>query len=98
VIRLAAVLVFLQMADVATTMVGIAAGAVEKNPVGVWLLGAGVWGLLVAKALVTGSILVLAWRVSVSPENGRAWARAMLGWSCLIMAGVVAWNGWVIVA
>ena len=90
--RWASCLVFLQMLDVFTTMLGLAHGAVEANPLGRLVLAAGPWGLLGIKLLATaGMILVAAWthRRGVA---GRRWAVAFMAWPCVVMACVVAWN------
>lgn len=90
-IRWAAGLIVLQLLDVLTTYIGLARGASEANPVGVILLGAGPWLLIVAKVAGTGLILYVCARIAEKP-GGPPWARAGLVWSCFVMVGVVLWN------
>lgn len=91
-IRLAALLVFVQVADVVTTLVGLSVGASEDNPVVVRLLEGGPWLFLVAKVVGTGLILVTAAYVAENVPHGSVWARHWLLWSCVFMLGVVLWN------
>lgn len=71
-IRLAAFFVLLQVLDVASTLVGLAAGAAEQNPIGAAALRGGPWLLLVAKMAGTALILYVAARVHEGGEKGRS--------------------------
>lgn len=86
----------LQALDVASTIVGLAAGASEKNPVGNVLLAGGPWALVVAKIVGTATILCVAGMLYASGRSGRRWAQAAVNWCCVVMGAVVLWNGSVI--
>lgn len=88
-------LAVLQVADLLTTLQGIAAGASEQNPVGVLLLGGGWLGLAVAKVAGTAAIAAIAWWLSRGTELNRVQARAGLQFGCSFMLAVVSWNVWV---
>lgn len=88
-------LVVLQAADVFTTVQGIQAGAVEQNPVGVWVLGAGWLGLVAVKAAGLVVIAGIAWLLWRGTELNRVQALVGLRFSCSFMLAVVSWNVWV---
>lgn len=79
----------LQILDLGTTWLGLNAGAQEANPFGVWLLGHGFEGLVVAKFLATVIAISLAyflWRKH--PRMALTGLKINVG----IMAAVVIFN------
>lgn len=88
-------LAVLQGMDVFTTVQGLAAGAAEQNPVGVWLLGSGWLGLAVAKLAGTAAIAGIAWVLWRGTALNRVQAVAGLQFACSFMLAVVSWNVWI---